>query len=252
MPSLLKIISRYNYSITFFFLLLLSFFLVLNESFILRSFYFNSSNYISGSFYKVQNGILSYFSLESINTILINENDVILIFNQSADKTFFSSIARDSLLSSENEIPTGLRIQTIIRSTLLLETLNLYKNSQKNGKWLVKGVSLEVKRGEIVTLIGPNGSGKSTLYGTIIGQYKVDSGSISLSQKDITEKPIHERARLGINYLSQYRNVFNMSVYDNLMGICQISKTLLSHSNYYKNVCWGSLVCSSKSYKIEL
>ena len=65
-------------------------------------------------------------------TILINENDVILIFNQSANKTFFSSIARDSLLNSENQIPTGLRIQTIIRSTLLLETLNLYKNSQKN------------------------------------------------------------------------------------------------------------------------
>ena len=74
MRSLLKFISRYNYSITFFFLLLFSFFLVLNESFILRSFYFNSSNYISGSFYKVQNGILGYFSLESKNTILINEN----------------------------------------------------------------------------------------------------------------------------------------------------------------------------------
>ena len=72
--SLLKFISRYNYSITFFFLLIFSFFLVLNESFILRSFYFNSSNYISGSFYKVQNGILGYFSLESKNTILINEN----------------------------------------------------------------------------------------------------------------------------------------------------------------------------------
>ena len=132
MRSLLKFISRYNYSITFFFLLIFSFFLVLNESFILRSFYFNSSNYISGNFYRVQNGILSYFSLEKKNTILINENDVILIFNQSADKTFFSSIARDSLLSSENEIPTGLRIQTIIRSTLLLETLNLYKNSNQN------------------------------------------------------------------------------------------------------------------------
>ena len=65
MRSLLKFISRYNYSITFFFLLLFSFFLILNESFILRSFYFNSSNYISGSFYKVQNVILSYFSLES-------------------------------------------------------------------------------------------------------------------------------------------------------------------------------------------
>ena len=64
-------------------------------------------------------------------TILINENDVILIFNQSADKTFFINCKRLSL-NSENKIPTGLRIQTIIRSTLLLETLNLYKNSQKN------------------------------------------------------------------------------------------------------------------------
>ena len=65
-------------------------------------------------------------------TILINENDVILIFNQSAEKIFFSSIATDSFLNSEDKIPIGLRIQSIIRSTLLLETLNLYKNNQKN------------------------------------------------------------------------------------------------------------------------
>ena len=52
---------------------------------------------------------------------------------------------------------------------------------------------------------------------------KVDSGNILLGQKDITEKPIHERAKLGITYLSQHRNVFNMSVYDNLLGICQLS-----------------------------
>ena len=69
-------------------------------------------------------------------------------------------------------------------------------------------------------VIGSNGAGKSTLYGTIIGQYKVDAGNILLNQKDITEKPIHERAKLGIAYLSQYRSVFNMSVFDNLLGIC--------------------------------
>ena len=91
------------------------------------------------------------------------------------------------------------------------------------GRPVLKKISLEVFPGEIIGLVGPNGSGKSTLYGTIIGQYKVDSGTIFLGQKDITEKPIHERAKLGITYLSQYRNVFNMSVYDNLMGICQIS-----------------------------
>ena len=84
-------------------------------------------------------------------------------------------------------------------------------------------INIDLFPGEIVGLLGPNGSGKSTLYGTIIGQYKVDSGSIFLNQKDITEKPIHERAKLGIAYLSQYRSVFNMSVFDNLLGICQIS-----------------------------
>ena len=87
----------------------------------------------------------------------------------------------------------------------------------------MKKINLELHPGEIIGLVGPNGSGKSTVYGTIIGQYKVDSGNILLSQKDITEKPIHERAKLGITYLSQYRNVFDMSVYDNLMGICQLS-----------------------------
>ena len=92
-----------------------------------------------------------------------------------------------------------------------------------SGRPVLKKISLEVFPGEIIGLVGPNGSGKSTLYGTIIGQYRVYSATIFLGQKDITEKPIHERAKLGITYLSQYRNVFNMSVYDNLMGICQIS-----------------------------
>ena len=92
-----------------------------------------------------------------------------------------------------------------------------------DGRPILKKINIDLFPGEIVGLLGPNGSGKSTLYGTIIGQYKVDSGSIFLNQKDITEKPIHERAKLGIAYLSQYRSVFNMSVFDNLLGICQIS-----------------------------
>ena len=74
MRNLLKFISRYNYSIIFFLLLFISFLLISNESFILRSEYFNSSNYISGSFYKVQNNIFSYFSLGKKNEKLENEN----------------------------------------------------------------------------------------------------------------------------------------------------------------------------------
>ncbi len=91
------------------------------------------------------------------------------------------------------------------------------------GRPVLKKINLDLFPGEIIGLVGPNGSGKSTLYGSIIGQYKVDSGSIFLNQKDITSKPIHERAKLGIAFLSQHRSVFNMTVFDNLLGVCQIS-----------------------------
>ena len=92
-----------------------------------------------------------------------------------------------------------------------------------DGRPILKKINLDVHAGEICGLIGPNGSGKSTLYGAIIGQYKVDNGAIILNQKDITSIPIHERAKLGIAYLSQYRSVFNMTTFDNLLAICQIS-----------------------------
>ena len=92
-----------------------------------------------------------------------------------------------------------------------------------DNKWLVKGVSLEVKKGKIVTLIGPNGSGKSTLYNIIIGQHMADKGKIVINNKDISEIPIHERTNLGLGYLSQQRSVFDMSVYNNLLGICQLT-----------------------------
>ena len=82
----------------------------------------------------------------------------------------------------------------------------------------------KLKFGEGVTVIvGPNGCGKTSLYGCVLGRYKVDSGKIFLNQKDITSLPIHERAKLGIGYLSQYRSVFSMSTYDNLLAVIQLT-----------------------------
>ena len=115
----------------------------------------------------------------------------------------------------------NFRIIKFKKNKPVLQVKNLSKSF--NGRPILKKIDLELYPGEIVGLIGPNGSGKSTLYGSIIGQYKVDGGTIFLSQKDITSKPIHERAKLGIAYLSQYRSVFDMPVLDNLLVICQIS-----------------------------
>ncbi len=81
----------------------------------------------------------------------------------------------------------------------------------------LKGVSIEVNRGEIVTLIGANGAGKSTLLMTICGKPAVAEGSISLEGREISQLPTHEIARLGIAQSPEGRRIFpRMTVLENL------------------------------------
>ena len=92
-----------------------------------------------------------------------------------------------------------------------------------DGRPILKKINMDLYPGECVGLLGPNGSGKSTLYSTIIGELYADAGKIILNGNEIQDRPIHLRAKAGIGYLSQQRSVFAMSVYDNLLGIYQLS-----------------------------
>ena len=92
-----------------------------------------------------------------------------------------------------------------------------------NGRPVLKKLSLKVFPGECVGILGPNGCGKTTLFSMCIGELTPDNGKIFLKNKPIHETPIHLRAKEGLGYLPQQRSVFNMSVYDNILGIAQIS-----------------------------
>lgn len=83
---------------------------------------------------------------------------------------------------------------------------------------ILGGISLKVKRGEIVGLLGPNGAGKTTLFNCLVGFLSVDSGSIELDGEDITHLPAHKRARKGIAFLPQEHTLFeDLTVLENLL-----------------------------------
>ncbi len=106
-----------------------------------------------------------------------------------------------------------------------LELINLakkYKHLQA-----VKSVSLELCTREIVGLLGPNGSGKTTTFHIIVGLLKADRGHIKLNGYEISELPVHQRARLGIGYLPQAASVFRkLSVEENIMAAIEIQPYL--------------------------
>ena len=87
---------------------------------------------------------------------------------------------------------------------------------------VVGGVSLEVRSGEIVGLLGPNGAGKTTSFYMIIGLVACDSGTVRLDGHDLTDRPMHIRARAGLGYLPQEPSIFrHLSVRDNVMAILE-------------------------------
>lgn len=90
---------------------------------------------------------------------------------------------------------------------------------------VVKGVSFEVHRGEIVGLLGPNGAGKTTSFYMVVGLIKPNEGKVFIDQEEITSDPMYKRAQKGIGYLAQEASVFRkLSVEENILGVLQMTK----------------------------
>jgi lipopolysaccharide export system ATP-binding protein len=87
---------------------------------------------------------------------------------------------------------------------------------------VVDGVSIHVSPGEIVGLLGPNGAGKTTTFNMVVGIVRPDEGDVLFEQEEITDLPMHERARAGIGYLTQEPSVFRkLTVKENILAILE-------------------------------
>ena len=114
----------------------------------------------------------------------------------------------------------GFRILKFKKDKPIFEVKDISKSF--DGRPILKKLSLKVFPGECVGVLGPNGCGKTTLFSMCIGEQSPENGKIFINGKSIEKIPIHLRAKEGLGYLPQQRSVFNMSVYDNILGIAQI------------------------------
>lgn len=108
-------------------------------------------------------------------------------------------------------------------SPALLRTEQLAKRYKHRS--VVNGVSIHVNAGEIVGLLGPNGAGKTTTFNIVVGLVRPDAGDVIFLNQPVTRLAMHERARLGIGYLTQEPSVFRkLTVEQNILAILETCK----------------------------
>ena len=109
-----------------------------------------------------------------------------------------------------------------------LSACNLAKKYRHRA--VVDNVSVEVASGEVVGLLGPNGAGKTTCFYMIAGLIPTEGGSVSINGNDISNLPMHARARLGLGYLAQEPSVFRkLTVADNILAMLETRAELPHH-----------------------
>ena len=103
----------------------------------------------------------------------------------------------------------------------LLEVRHLAK--AYGGRKVVKDVSLNVRKGEVVGLLGPNGAGKTTSFYMVVGLVRSDAGDIFIDGRSVGHMPIHRRSRLGMSYLPQEASIFRkLTVQENVRAVLEL------------------------------
>jgi len=111
---------------------------------------------------------------------------------------------------------------TVTEGASGLRIENLRKSYRK--KVVIRDVSMQLDRGEVVALLGPNGSGKTTCFYTIAGLVTPEAGRVMVDGSEVTNLPMYRRGRMGIGYLPQEMSIFRgMKVEDNIAAILEIS-----------------------------
>ncbi|WP_294392093.1 LPS export ABC transporter ATP-binding protein [uncultured Sphingomonas sp.] len=104
-----------------------------------------------------------------------------------------------------------------------LSIVSIAKSYDK--RQVLRDVSLDVARGEVVGLLGPNGAGKTTCFYSVMGLVKPDEGRILLDGNDVTGLPMYRRAILGLGYLPQETSIFRgLTVARNIMAVLELSE----------------------------
>ncbi len=94
-----------------------------------------------------------------------------------------------------------------------------------DGRAVVNGVDINVRRGEIVGLLGPNGAGKTTTFYMIVGLVRPNDGLVFFDENDVTNMPMYKRARTGMGYLPQEESIFRkLTVEQNILAILETQK----------------------------
>jgi lipopolysaccharide export system ATP-binding protein len=105
-----------------------------------------------------------------------------------------------------------------------LRVINLRKSYRK--RVVIRDVTIELERGEVVALLGPNGCGKTTTFYSIAGLVVPEGGHVLIDGREVTGLPMYRRARLGIGYLPQEMSIFRgMNVEDNILSILEIAQS---------------------------